>query len=156
MKHLIIAFGGILSLSAVVQRSRPSLPESHSLGVVPVESMLVRKEKALWDANRNRDARALSELLADDTYAVETDGSVSDKRQQLADLPNLAISEVRMDGIRVLLLDPSAGIVRYRVLVTGAYKNKPMTSAWSEVSAVWALRGGHWRSVAYHATRIAK
>ena len=115
--------------------------------------MLVSKEKQLWDANRRHDARALSDLLADDTYAVETDGSVLNKREQLADLPNLSITDVRMDSIRVVSLDSTVGIIRYRVLVTGAYTGSPMTPAWSEVSAVWALRSGQWRCVAYHATR---
>ena len=154
MKRPLLALAGVLSLSVVAQCSRASIREPHELRLSAVESILVSKEKELWDANRRRDVRALSELLADDTYAVETDGSVLDKRQQLADLANLSITDVRMDSIRVLLLDPNVGIIRYRVLLTGAYKATPMTPAWSEVSAVWALRSGHWRSVAYHATRV--
>ena len=154
MKRPLLALAGALSLSAVAQCSHSSIREPHQVQFAAVESILVSKEKELWDANRRRDVRALSELLADDTYAVETDGSVLDKRQQLADLANLSITDVRMDSIRVLLLDPNVGIIRYRVLLTGAYKATPMTPAWSEVSAVWALRSGHWRSVAYHATRV--
>ena len=109
MKRPLLALAGVLSLSAVAQCSRPSIREPHELRLSAVESILVSKEKELWDANRRRDVRALSELLADDTYAVETDGSVLDKRQQLADLANLSITDVRMDSIRVLLLDPNVG-----------------------------------------------
>ena len=154
MKRPVTALIGVLSLSVVARCSRPPLREPHKPGLAPVESTLVSREKALWDANRRRDVRALSDLLADDTYAVETSGSVLDKRQQLADLANLSITDVRMDSIRVLLVDPDVAIIRYRVLLTGAYKATPMTPAWSEVSAVWARRDRQWRCVAYHATRI--
>ena len=153
MKQRLVAVVGVLFISVLTQCSRPSLLGTRASPVVPVESTLVIKEKELWDANRRRDVRALSDLLAEDAYAVETDGSVLDKPRQLADLANLAISDVRMDSIRVLLPGPGVGIIRYRVLVTGAYNGTPMTAAWSEVSAVWALRDGKWRCVGYHATR---
>ena len=147
------ALVGLVLLSVVAQCSRPTLREMGTPDAPAVDSILVSKEKQLWDANRRQDVRALSDLLADDTYAVETDGSVLDKRQQLADLANLSITDVRMDSTRVVRLDRNVGIVRYRVLLTGAYKGTAMVPAWSEVSAVWALRSGQWRCVAYHATR---
>jgi ketosteroid isomerase-like protein len=154
IKRPLVALVGVLSLSVAARCSRPSLREPDGSGLAPVESTLVSRGKALWDAVRRRDVRALSDLLADDTYAVEADGSVLDRRQQLADLENLSITDIRMDSIRVLLVDPDVGIVRYRVLLAGAYRTTPMTPAWSAVSAVWARRNGQWRCVAYHATRI--
>ena len=149
MKPSLVVLASLVSLHT---HRAPSLsPGAKSQSALPVESAPVRNERAVWDASRKRDAR--SELLADDPYSVEANGSVLDERQQLADLSTLAISDVRMADARVLRLRPDVGVSRYRVRITGVHQRVVRTSPWNEVTPVWARHDGRWRCVAYHATR---
>ena len=154
MKPRLVVLCGtvLLPVASAFSQARPA-PSRVATSTL-VDSLLVRKERELWDANRRHDARALDDLLAEDTYAVESDGRVANKRQQIASIDDLSIADVRMAGVHVLMASSTVGIIRYRLLLAGTFKGAAMKPAWSEVSAVWSLRAGRWQCVAYHETRI--
>ena len=144
---VFVTFIGCVTKSETAKdaKSTPSL----------LETTLIARERQVWEAYKHKDAAAVRDLVSDDSYSVEdADGGVITKAQALQNLPDLAIDDYTMENIRVIPINSSAAVVRYRVKVQGSSHGEPFTPHWSTVSSVWVKRKGKWQNFLYQETQI--
>jgi ketosteroid isomerase-like protein len=127
------------------QRAKPSGEEGR---IIALESA--------WDqAEQNKDANALTNLLADDLVYVDYDGSISTKKQFLADVKSADITgeQINNEGVTVHLYNNvavSTGIYRDK----GIEKGKPFQRR-GRFTNVWLNRNGKWECIAGQSTLLA-
>src|SRR5437667_1367947 len=83
------------------------------------EGRIIALESAWDQAEQNKDAAALANLLADNLVYVDYDGSLSNKQQFLASIKNASISseQINNEGVTVRLYNNVA-------VSTGIYRDK--------------------------------
>jgi hypothetical protein len=116
--------------------------------VAITEAAVIAKEKAVWDAIKNKDFETFGKMLADDEVEVLPD-AVRDKAGSIAGVKEFEPTEVTFSNWKYLPIDKDAVVIVYQVDVKGKYQGKefPPMSAWS--SSAWVNRNGTWLA-AYH------
>jgi hypothetical protein len=116
---------------------------------------LIANEKAVWDAYKQKDAKALGQLLAEDYYAIEdADGEIMSKAQAIQSVRSLELTNYEMKDVAVIPINDGSAIVRYKVKMEGAAFKHAFVPQWSMVSSVWVKRGGKWQNLMYQETKI--
>lgn len=98
---------------------------------------------------QNGDVRRFDEILAEDFFCSNPDGSLVDRRQFLAQTARpVTISGLAIDDVRIRLLGDVA-IIHART----HYKSADGAPHHGRYTDVWAKRGGTWLAVSAHVTR---
>lgn len=142
----LVLLGVCAVLGAARQATRPSGEEGR---IIALESA--------WDqAEQNKDAAALANLLADNIVYVDYDGSISTKQQFLAEVksPDVTGEQINNEGVTVHLygnnVAVSTGIYRDK----GMEKGKPFSRR-GRFTNVWLNQNGKWECIASQSTLIA-
>lgn len=147
MKAVVSAFlllGVCAVLGAARQTTKPNGEEGR---ITALESA--------WDqAEQNKDAAALANLLAEDITYVDYDGSISTKQQFLAEVksPDITGEHINNEGVTVRLygnVAVSTGIYRDK----GMEKGKPFSRR-GRFTNVWVNQNGKWECIASQSTLI--
>lgn len=143
---LLVLFGLCAVLGGAQQATRPSGEEGR---IIALESA--------WDqAEQNKDASALANLLAENLVYVDYDGSISTKPQFLAQVksPDVTGEQINNEGVTVRLygnnVAVSTGIYRDR----GVEKGKPFSRR-GRFTNVWLNQNGKWECIASQSTLIS-
>ena len=112
------------------------------------EADVIAKEKAIWDAIKNKDYETYSNMLADTQLEVLPD-AVYDKAGSIAGVKEFEPSEVTFSDWKYLPIDKDAVIIVYRVDVKAKYKGKEMPPMSARSSSAWVNRNGKWLAT-YH------
>jgi hypothetical protein len=139
----------LVAACAVPPTNRESAPTNTAPASVAIsEADVIAKEKAIWDAIKNKDYETFGNMLADNQVEVLPD-AVHDKASTIAGVKEFEPTEVTFSDWRYLPIDKDAVVVIYRVDVKARYKGKesPPQSAWA--SSAWVNRNGKWLG-AYH------
>jgi len=117
-------------------------------------NLLDAKIQAEWEAIKNKDQKALGELLTDDFIGVEADREGERyKWKALAELQNSAVTDYTLSFLKVTQLCVDAAFVRYEVFV----RFPPKSTVRFEkilVGEVWVKRDGVWKSMHYQETKV--
>ena len=120
------------------------------------EGRIIALESAWDQAEQNKDASALANLLADSLVYVDYDGSLITKQQFLADVKGSDITgeQINNEGVTVHLhgnnVAVSTGIYRDK----GMEKGKPFSRR-GRFTNVWLNQNGKWECIASQSTLIA-
>ncbi len=113
---------------------------------VVTEAEAIAKEKAIWDAIKNKDFAGFESMLADNFIEVLPDG-VMDKAASLAGVKQFEPSEINFSDWKFLSIDKDLFLVVYTVTVKGKFAGQEVPSEPVRSSSVWANRGGKWVGV---------
>ena len=120
------------------------------------EGRIIALESAWDQAEQNKDAAALANLLADNIVYVDYDGSLSTKQQFLADVKSADITgeQIKNEGVTVHLYGNNVAVS------TGIYRDKGMEkgkafSRRGRFINVWMNQNGKWQCIASQSTLIA-
>lgn len=147
MKALVLWFAVFCACVFVVAAQRRAKPSGEEGRIIALESA--------WDqAEQNKDATALTNILADDLVYVDYDGSISTKQQFLADVKSADITgeQINNEGVTVHMYNNvavSTGIYRDK----GIEKGKPFLRR-GRFTNVWLNRNGKWECIASQSTLI--
>jgi uncharacterized protein (TIGR02246 family) len=143
--YSMVALLGVFAvLGTAQQRTKPSGEEGR---IIALESA--------WDqAEQNKDAAALANLLADNIVYVDFDGSISSKQQFLAEVKSADMTgeQIKNEGVTVRLygnVAVSTGIYRDK----GMEKGKPFSRR-GRFTNVWLNQNGKWECIASQSTLI--
>jgi hypothetical protein len=107
-----------------------------------------------WQAIKNKDQKALGELLTDDFIGVEADREGERyKWKALSELQESAVTDATLSFLKVTQLCSDAAFVRYEVFV----RFPPKSTVKFEkilIGEVWVKRDGVWKSMHYQETRV--
>ena len=141
---LVILFCTCTVLGTAQQPAKPSGEEGR---IIALESA--------WDqAEQNKDANALANLVADNLVYVDYDGSLSTKQQFLESVKssNITGERINNEGVTVRLYNNvavSTGIYRDK----GIEKGKPFQHR-GRFTNVWLNQNGSWQCIASQSTLI--
>lgn len=127
-----------------VATNRNSAAETAPPAITEAEA--IAKEKAIWDAIKNKNYESFADMLAGDQLEVLDDG-VHDKAQSVEGVKEFEPSELTFSDWKFLSIDKDAFIVAYTVAVKGKYQGKefPLTS--SRGSSAWVYRDKKWVAI---------
>lgn len=141
---LCVLLGACAVFGAVRQAAKPNGEEGR---IIALESA--------WDqAEQNKDAAAIANLLADNIVYVDYDGSISNKQQFLAEVKSADVTgeQINNEGVTVHLygnVAVSTGIYRDK----GMEKGKPFSRR-GRFTNVWLNQNGKWECIASQSTLI--
>jgi hypothetical protein len=120
------------------------------------ETKILALENAWNQAQLHHDSKALDSLVADTFTYTDTDGTVMDKAQFLADNkdPGYKASLVANVDQKVFSYNTTAVVIgTYHT--KGTYKGKAFEH-YGRFTDTWIFQGGVWRCVASHTTLLNK
>ena len=122
----------------------------------PRESKLLILERLWNEAQVNRDAAALDQLVASHFVNTEWDGSVSDKQRFLADIrdPQYKPSVATIQDVKVNFYGDTA-IVTGTYHTAGTYQGKGYDHV-GRFTDTWLMEMGKWQCVASHTSLLKK
>jgi len=122
----------------------------------PREGKLLVLERMWNEAQVNRDAAALNELVASRFVNTEWDGEVSDKQRFLADIkdPQFKPSLANIQDVKVKFFGDTA-IVIGTYHTQGTYQGKPYDHV-GRFTDTWVFDMGKWQCVASHTSLVKK
>ncbi|MBV9085951.1 MAG: nuclear transport factor 2 family protein [Acidobacteriaceae bacterium] len=112
-----------------------------------LEAVLAANVKTEWDAFKNKDKKAYSDLLADDFVAVEEDGDGTRNRYKaVSEIDNSNISNYDQRFFKVFPLSSNVALVTYELTFifpprsAVRFKRVFISEIWIRKDAQWKLR----------------
>jgi len=109
------------------------------------EAIIVKLEKSVTDAFKNKQANAFREYLAPEFSAVDAEG-IKDVDAEIADMKKTDLSDYSFADMKVTLLSPKTAIATYKVTTQSTSSGRD-TSGTYYAATVWNKRGGKWLAV---------
>ena len=109
------------------------------------EAAIVKLEKSVTDAYKNKDANSFRGYLAPEFSAVDAEG-VKDADAEIADMEKTDLSNYSFADMKVTLLSPKMALATYKVTTQSTSSGRD-TSGTYYAATVWNKRGGKWLAV---------
>ena len=136
------------------QPQKATAPPVKSAAAQELTNLLDAKIKAEWQAIKDKDEKALGELLTEEYVAVEADGGGERyKWKALSELQQSAVSDFTLSFLQVTPLCPNAAFARYEVFIKFPTKAAVRFEK-VLVGEIWVKRKGQWKSLHYQETRV--
>ena len=123
----------------------------------PVKSdqeVIIELEKSWNEAFYRKDLKFIESILADEFMSTYEDGSRADKKKELALTAafDQQVVEAVQDDFTVKVFGDTA-VVWFTLHVVGIKQGQraELTLSYTDV---WVLRGGNWRCISAHSTRV--
>ncbi len=111
-----------------------------------LQSVLEQREKAVWESFKNKDKKALADLLADEYTGVFVDGQGEhDKRSAVEAMNHVTIRDYSLSDFKLSSLGTNAALLRYNA--SGNFSNAQGQEVKLEVANIWVKREERWQSV---------
>jgi hypothetical protein len=123
----------------------PSASPFKTLRSATKEATIVKLEKAITDAYKNKQTKLFREYLAPEFSAVDTEG-VKDADAEIADMKKTDLSNYSFADMKVMLLSPKMAVATYKVTTQSTSSGRD-TSGTYYAATVWNKRGGKWLAV---------
>jgi len=109
------------------------------------EATIVKLEKAVTEAFKNKQTAVFQKHLAPEFSAVDAEG-VKDADAEIADMQNTEVSNYTFADMKVTLLSSKMAMVTYKVTTQSTSSGRD-TSGIYYAATVWNKRGGKWLAV---------
>lgn len=120
----------------------------------PLETLLEGNVKTEWEAFKNRDKKAYSDLLADDFMGIEDDTQgMRSKYHAVEEIDRSVVANYNLFALRVLPLNPNAALVTYELTMLFPPKAQVRFKR-VLISEVWLKREGKWKMRYYQETHV--
>ena len=131
-----------------------SKPSEKATAAQDLTNLLDGRIKSEWQAIKEKDQKALGELLAEEYVGVEADAlGERYKWKALSELQQSSVTDATLSFLKVTQLCPDAAFARYEVFI----KFPPKSAVPFEkvlVGEIWVKRDGQWKSLHYQETRV--
>jgi hypothetical protein len=123
----------------------PSVTPFKTLRSRTKEATIMKLEKAVTDAFKNKDAKSFKEYLAPEFSAIDAEG-VKDADAEIADMKKTELSNYSFADMKVTLLSPKMAVATYKVTTQSTSSGRD-TSGTYYAATVWNKRGAKWLAV---------
>jgi len=131
----------------------PKKPES-SPAAAKLVALLEANVHAEWEAFKNKDKKAYSDLLADDFVAVEDDGDGMRKKAAVVnEVEHSVVVRYYLNALRVTPLQPNAAFVSYELTMEFPLKAQARFKR-VLICELWRKQDGIWKAHYYQETRV--
>ena len=109
------------------------------------EDMMQEKEKAAWQAFKDKKADDFKKLVSANVVAVYVEG-MSDMQKELADMQKWDMKSFAISDYKVTSAGPDTYVTTYKVAVEGTYDGKDQTGTYNAAS-IWKKSKGGWQAI---------
>jgi hypothetical protein len=117
------------------------------------QTVLLAKQKAFFEAIKNKQYDFLDRSLAEDYLGVYRAGII-DKRRESKDLRAFPLSDYQMSEIKIVFPNAKTGIVAFRLHVKVALENQAFAEEDNYLECVWTRRGKNWLLSSQSAAKV--
>ena len=111
----------------------------------PTEDALMEKEKAAWQAFKDKKPDDFKKLVSANLVAVYAEG-MSDMQKELADMQKWDMKSFAISDYKVTSDAPGTVVTTYKVAVEGTYDGKDQSGTYNAAS-VWKKQKGEWQAI---------
>jgi hypothetical protein len=130
------------------------VPDPAAAPKSPLEKLFQANVKTEWEAFKNKDKKAYSDLLAEDFMAIEDDTQgMRNKYHAVGEVDRSVVTSYNLFAFRVLPLNPNAALVTYELTMLFPPRAEVRFKR-VLVSEVWLKREGQWKMRYYQETRV--
>jgi hypothetical protein len=109
------------------------------------EDAMMEKEKAAWQAFKDKKPDDFKKLLSANLVAVYAEG-MSDMQKELADMQKWEMKSFAISDYKVTSDRPNLVVTTYKVAVEGTYDGKDQSGTYNAAS-VWKKQKGEWQAI---------
>jgi len=111
----------------------------------PTDDALMEKEKAAWQAFKDKKPDDFKKLVSANLVAVYAEG-MSDMQKELADMQKWDMKSFAISDYKVTSDAPGTVVTTYKVAVEGTYDGKDQSGTYNAAS-VWKKQKGEWQAI---------
>jgi len=116
----------------------------------PAKDEMIAREKAVWNAFKDKNVDAVKKLVSTDVVAVYPDG-IYNFQQRLDSMDKIEMKSFSLTDFNVSTPSSDIAIVSYKAKVEG----KDGSSSDLNCGTIWNLKNGEWKAV-FHADMKAQ
>ena len=109
------------------------------------EDAMMEKEKAAWQAFKDKKPDDFKKVVSAKLVAVYTEG-MSDMQKELADMQKWDMKSFAISDYKVTSDGPDTIVSTYKVAVEGTYDGKDQSGTYNAAS-VWKKQKGQWQAI---------
>jgi hypothetical protein len=113
----------------------------------PDNAAMMAKEKAAWQAFKDRKSDEFKKMLSPDFVGVYGDG-IYTLQKQLDAMSKWDMKSFALSDMNVTMTDADTAIVTCKAKVEGTYDGKDVSGTYHSGS-IWQMKNGEWRAI-YH------
>jgi hypothetical protein len=148
-EFILCCFSSVVAASLCFGQESPSPSPSatpfKTLRSATKEATIVKLEKSITDAYKNKQAKSFREYLAPEFSVVDAEG-VKDADAEVAEMQKTDLSNYSFADMKVALLSPKMAVATYKVTTQSTSSGRD-TSGTYYAATVWNKRGGKWLAV---------
>lgn len=119
----------------------------------PDKAMMMAKEKAAWQAFKDKDAAAFQKLVDHDMIGVYAEG-ISDMAKELSDMKKWDMKSFKISEFKSHSDEKDVVVTNYIVTLKGTYDGKDASGTYY-AGSVWKMENGQWLAI-FHANAQKK
>jgi len=143
-----------ISWASIAQDSAPPTPKGDA--AVPLKEELVAREKASWEAWKNRDGAFFRDFLSDDHVEIGFNG-IANKATVAAGVgsPACTVRSYAVDRFALTVFDANTALLTYYADQDTMCGGNPVPApVW--VASLYVRRSGKWWNAAYQQTQTKR
>ena len=116
-----------------------------SIAATPDKDAMEAKEKAAWQAFKDKNANAFKKLVDKDVRAVYPEG-ISDMQKELADMQKWDMKSFEISDFDIFSDEKDVVVTTYKVKVEGTVDGTDMSGTYN-AGSVWKQENGQWLAI---------
>ncbi len=109
------------------------------------EDMMQEKEKAAWEAFKDKKPDDFKKVVSAKFVGVFTEG-MSDMQKELADMQKWDMKSFAISDYKVTAAGPDTCVATYKVAIEGTYDGKDQSGTYN-AGSVWKKHKGEWQAI---------
>jgi|SRR6266498_3130396 len=109
------------------------------------EDAMMAKEKAAWQAFKDKNAADFKKVVAADFLGVYAEGT-SDMKKELDDMQKWDMKSFAISDYKVTSHGSDTAVTTYKVAVEGTYDGKDQSGTYN-AGSIWKMKKGEWQAI---------
>ena len=111
----------------------------------PNKDMIMEKEKAAWQAFKDKNADDFKKVVDGDMVGVYVDG-IADMAKEMADMQKWDMKSFAISDYKAHSNEKDVMVTTYTVTLKGTYDGKDASGVYN-AGSVWKMKNGAWRAI---------
>ncbi len=118
----------------------------------PNKDAVIAKEKAAWQAFKDKKADEVKKLLSPELMAVYSDG-INTFQQELDAMAKTDMKSFSFSDVNVVFPDPATAVITYKVTVESTQEGKDIGGTFN-AGSIWRMVKGKWLGVFHTEAKV--
>ena len=111
----------------------------------PDKDEIMAKEKAAWQAFKDKNADGFKKVVDGDMIGVYADG-IADMAKELADMQKWDMKSFKISDYNAISDEPDVMVTSYKVTIEGTLDGKDASGTYN-AGSVWKIENGKWLAI---------